>query len=79
MAASPQYKVFDRHGKYQAACHEIEAAACLVSFYGAGATIRTGHTKRHIVWTEGGDGEAGASYDVVADHILGHSSGGQLK
>jgi hypothetical protein len=69
MAATPRFKVFDSHGDYQASCHEIEAAACLVAFYGDGATIRTGHEKRKTVWIEGGDGNAGESYDAVAEHV----------
>ena len=50
MAASPQWKVYDPAGVYQAACKEPEAAAVLASMYGAGATIRLGHSR--IVWTE---------------------------
>jgi len=76
MAGSPQWKVFDAAGKYQAACKEPEAAAALMGFYGRGATIRWGHSKRDIAWTEGtgtgdplGTGEcglAGESFDFVA-------------
>ena len=64
MAAAPQWKVYDYQGYYQAACKEIEAAACLVSFYGSGAVIKNGHSK--IVWIEGTDGLASQSYDAVA-------------
>ena len=73
MARSPRFKVYDANGVYQAACKEPEAAAAVVSLYGPGATIRTGHTRRNTVWVEGedGDGEAGASYDAVADRVLG--------
>lgn len=69
MAASPFWKIFDAHGKYQASCHDLGAAAALMAFYGDGATVRTGHTKRHIVYTEGKDGIASESYDVVAHWI----------
>ncbi len=67
MAASPNYKVYSASKEYMAACKEIEGAAALVSFYGAGATIRSGHS--FIVWTEGinHDGDAGESYDHVAN------------
>lgn len=75
MAASPQWKVYDSAKKYQAACHDIEAAAILVTFYAdndesPGATIRLGHGL--IVWTEGPahlgyDGRAADSYDEVAE------------
>lgn len=68
MASTPKWKVFDRHGVYVASCKEIEAAACLMTLYGEGATIRAGHQKSSTVWTEGdeGDGYAGDSYDAVA-------------
>ena len=66
MAASPKFKIYDAAGQYQASCHEPEAAAVLVSFYGEGSTIRDGHPNKCIVWTEGKDGEAGESYDHVA-------------
>lgn len=64
MAASPQWKVFDSNGQYQAACKEPEGAAVLVTFYGEGATIRFGH--KRILWTEGQDGNAADSYDDTA-------------
>lgn len=67
MAAAPKWKVYDERGHYQASCHEIEAAAALMGFYGNGATIRLGHDKRHVVWTEGAeDRSAMDSYDYVA-------------
>lgn len=65
MAASPIWKIYDADGAYQAACHEAEAAASLVSFYGAGASIRYGHAAR--VWVEGEETQPAAeSYDYVA-------------
>lgn len=67
MAATGQWKVYDAQGKYQAACKEIEAAAALVAFYGDGATIRHEHSKPQ--WTEGVDGAAAESYDVVAETV----------
>ena len=67
MAGSPKYKVFNSAGVYQASCKEIEAAACLVGFYGDGSTIRTSHAKSDTVWTEGADGQSSNSWDVVAD------------
>jgi len=66
MAASPNLKVFDANGKYMAACHEMEAAASLAAFYGPGSTVRYGHSKRVVLWTEGQDGQAGESYDAAA-------------
>jgi hypothetical protein len=70
MAASPRFKIYDAAGQYQAACHEPEAAAALVSFYGDGATVRDGHREKHAVWREGVDGSAGESYDHAAAVIL---------
>lgn len=70
MAASPRWKIYDDKGDYQAAVKEAEAAACLVSFYGLGATIRRGHNSRDIVWTEGREEvDAAESYDTVAATI----------
>jgi hypothetical protein len=73
MAASPKFKIYDANGQYQAACHEPEAAAVLVSFYGDGATIRDSHPAKYTVWTEGKDGLAGESYDHVAQVVLQRS------
>ena len=78
MAASPQWKVYDATGTYRAACHDIEAAAILATFYSdnseisPGATIRSGH--RIVVWIEGPtedgfDGRATDSYDEVAERV----------
>lgn len=68
MASAPRWKIYDAEGVYQAACKEPEAAACLVSFYGNGATIRDGHA--FIAWTEGRDGVATWSYDTTAEALL---------
>ena len=67
MASSPQFKIYDSANTYQAACKEVEAAACLVGFYGEGATIRQGHSK--VIWTEGFDGIASESFDAVASKL----------
>jgi hypothetical protein len=67
MAGSPQWKVYDSENKYQAACKEIKAAGELVLFYGPGATIRVGRTKREIVWRTGRehDGELGRTHSYA--------------
>jgi hypothetical protein len=70
MAASPEFKLYDAAGAYQAACKQPEQAAALVSFLGDGATIRYGHTKKDIVWTEGVDGAASDSYDQTANKVV---------
>lgn len=67
MSRSPEYKVFNALGRYQAAVKEIEAAACLMSLYGSGATIRFGHSSAWTLWREGSeDRPASESYDNVA-------------
>ena len=68
MSGTPQIKVFDGQNNYQAACKEVAAAAILVEFYGEGATIRFGHAKADIVWTEGQEDQpATESYDHVGE------------
>lgn len=67
MAGSPQWKVYDPQGKYQAACKEAEAAAALMAFYGNGAKVKQDHG--FTVWTEGVDGEAGESFDDAAQQM----------
>ncbi len=66
MASAPRWKVYTAENKYRGACVEVEGAAALVSLYGDGATIRDGHPRKQIVWTDGVDGSAGDSYDSVA-------------
>ena len=67
MASSPRWKVYDDFDNYQASLKEPEAAGALCAFYGKGSTIRLGHTKRDIAWTEGTTGNAFESYDEVAE------------
>lgn len=68
MAAAPAFKIYDNDGKYQAACHELEAAAALMGFYGDGATIRYGHRPKDALWTEGVEAQPAAeSFDYVAE------------
>lgn len=51
-----------------ASCHEIEAAASLMGFYGDGATIRIDHSKKFTIWTEGSEEQSAVeSYDYVAE------------
>lgn len=62
MSAAPKYKVYDRHGVYQASVKELEAGAFLMLLYTDGATIRLGHTQ--VLWREGSEEQpAGDSYD----------------
>lgn len=64
MASSPQLKVFNSLGEYIGCVKHYEDAACLVGSYGAGATVRYGHSKKHTLWTEGAEEfRAGEAYD----------------
>lgn len=68
MAASPRFKVYTRNGEYIASTTQPESAAMIVGGYAElGMSIRDGHS--HIVWLEGYDGDAGESYDRVAEVI----------
>ena len=64
-ARYPSWKVFSPAGKYVGATHLAADAGALCAAYGEGATIRWGHKKKQIVWTDGVDGYAGDSYDMV--------------
>lgn len=75
MAASPELKVYDSVGKYQAACKEIAAAVSLMGLYGEGSTIR--HRHGFVAWTEGKDGDSMAlGYDkaekLIVDRLIAH-------
>jgi len=67
MGASPRWKVYTAEGEYRAACKFPEDAGAIVAILPNGATIRDGHGKQWTVWTEGRDGQAGESYDFVAE------------
>jgi hypothetical protein len=70
MASSPKLKIYNPAGEYVASCKYGEDAAMIIACYGDGATIRNGHSKRSIVWTEGAeDFNASESYDGVAGVI----------
>jgi len=69
MARSPEFKIYDAAGAYQAACKEPELAAAVVAVLGEGATVRHGHAVSRTVWTEGKDGLAAESFDLTADKI----------
>lgn len=71
MAASPRWKVYTADGKYIASCKEVMYAGFVLGGLGEekGATIRDGHSR--VVWTEGQDGWANESYDVVLTTVEG--------
>ena len=67
MAATPAWKVYSESGEYIASFKYPEHAAALIASLGVdGTTIRWVHAL--TVWTEGVDGHASESYDVVAEH-----------
>lgn len=69
MAASPKWKVYSALREYFASFHHPDHAAMLLSgLTTKGTTIRNGHNKSDIVWTDGVDGWANESYDIVATH-----------
>lgn len=72
--ATPRLKVFDTQGQYQASAHDYAAAACLMGLYGEGATIRLGHSKKDVIWTEGQDGSVADNYDLLAEVIEAHDA-----
>ncbi len=67
MAATHRWKVYTRNGSYEASVSEPTLGAMIISgaSMGTGATIRDGHN--HVCWIEGVDGDAGESYDEVAE------------
>ena len=69
MAASPRFKVYGPDGEYEGCVKTPIAAAALAALFGDGATIRDGHGKSDIVFTNGVDGCAGDSYDQVAEVV----------
>ena len=71
MAASPRFKVYTPEGEYVASCHYASDAGAIVNLYGDGATIRDGHRKANVVWTEGSEEQpAGESYDFVVETVM---------
>lgn len=68
MAGSPRYKVYSPEGEYIGCTKHPSDAAALAALRGPGTTIRDGHQK--VVWTEGADGDAAESYDVVAETVF---------
>lgn len=65
MASSPKYKIYSAGNEYMGCVKHLEDAARLMS---DGCTIRYGHTKACILWTEGEESQsAGESFDHVAE------------
>ena len=67
LGATPQYKVFSAENEYVASIKYPSDAAAFVSILGEGATVRNGHAKKDVLWTEGITGNAFDSYDHAAE------------
>ena len=79
MAGSPQFKAYDANGEYVAAFKDIYDAARFTATSDTGSSIRDGHGVKRTIWTQwhpwedapvvayGVVGDAGESYDAVAD------------
>ena len=63
MASSPALKIYTAEGEYVGSAKDVIGAAVMVQVYGEGSTIRLGHSKKAIAWTQGTDGDATESYD----------------
>jgi hypothetical protein len=76
MAGSPQFKVYDSAGTYQAATKTPEQAAAVIAGVGfEGWTIRDGHSPRAVLWTEGAEEfPASESFDRLAELVLDRRS-----
>ena len=70
MAGTPVLKIFNAAGEYVGCLKHAEDAACICASYGAGASIRYGHSKKDTLWSEGAESfSAGESYDRAAKVI----------
>jgi hypothetical protein len=67
MAGSPTWKVYIGKEYVASVKYPEHGAAILAWAHAAGNTIRYGHGK--AIWTDGVDGWASESYDVVAEHL----------
>jgi hypothetical protein len=71
MAATHTYKIFTADNNYIAAAKWAEdAVAIVVLIAHEGGTVRNGHSKKDILWTEGQEEFSGAeSYDHAGEVI----------
>lgn len=73
MASSPPWKVYRADGEYVAAVKSPMYGAMILAGLGErGATIRLGHNKKAVAWTDMVDGNAAESYDAVAIKCLAY-------
>ena len=55
MAASPIFKIYTEMQEYIASFKYPEDAALFVGTQPVGSTVRAGHSRREILWTEGAE------------------------
>lgn len=53
MAQTPRFKIYSAAGEYLACFKYLAHAAVLTASLGTGSTIRDGHGKNAVIWTEG--------------------------
>ena len=58
---APRFKLFNPSGEYIGCMKHLIDCAVWAHHAGPGATIRAGHRKADILWTEGSTGWAGES------------------
>lgn len=64
--AALAFRIYGQDGRLMGGTVYAEDAAAMVALLGFGATIRI---SGQVVWREGYNGQAGESYDAVAEHI----------
>lgn len=69
MAAAPALKIYTPQDEYIGCVKYTIYAALLMAGMPDGSTVRLGHRKRDIVYTEGASGCAAESYDEAAEKI----------
>lgn len=68
MAGAPNLKVYTSDNEYVASFNYYEDAAMFAGFRGNGSTVRFGHQKSWVLWTEGAEEfPAGESLDRAAE------------
>jgi hypothetical protein len=79
MAATHSWKVYTKDNEYIASCKIPFYAAIVCAGIGqAGTTIRYGHGKKGIVFTDFIDADASESYDVVSAICLNNERRNKL-
>lgn len=69
MAASPRFKVYSADNEYVGCVKTLELAGSLLCVLGHGSTVRDGHSKKSILYTEGVDGDCADGYDAAYWHV----------